>query len=55
MPAIAALVCFAFAYLLDVTGDHTDTWDSPGALTILGLALLALHAVFGSGWPRNRP
>lgn len=55
MFAIAALISFAFAYFLEGTGDHTGTWDSPTALTILGLALIATHLVLGSGWPRSRP
>lgn len=52
MLAILAAVAFAVGYILDASGAHTSAWLSPGALVLLGLALLALHLVAPS-WPRK--
>lgn len=43
MLAIAGAVLFGVGYILDGAGDHTSTWLSPGALTLGGLCLVALH------------
>jgi hypothetical protein len=54
MLAIIAAVLFAVGYVLDGAGDHTNTWLSPGALVLAGLALLALH-LSGVTWTRRPP
>lgn len=53
MLAILAAIAFGTGYILDASGAHTGTWVSPGALVLLGLALLALHLVAPS-WPRKQ-
>lgn len=53
MLAIIAAILFGVGYILDGAGDHTSTWLSPGALTLAGLACLALH-LSGINWPRPK-
>lgn len=52
MFAIASVVCFAIALILDLAGINNGHVD-PQTFTILGLLFLALWAVF-PGWP-HRP
>jgi len=43
MLAIIAVVIFAIAFIIRVTGTATDAVFAPASLVIAGLALLALH------------
>lgn len=53
--AIIAAVLFFIAFLLGITGTATDAVFAPTSLTLLGLALLALHvAGIGTGWTVSR-
>jgi hypothetical protein len=52
MLAIVAVVVFAIAFIIRVTGIATDAVFAPASLVIVGLALLALHQA-GIG-PRHR-
>ena len=51
MFGIAAIIVFALAYLFHGFGFAGNAWISPGALTILGLFLLAVHLVAGAAIP----
>ncbi len=55
MLAIIAAVLFAVGYILDASAAHTSAWLSPGALTLAGLACLALHAAGIGTWTRRPP
>lgn len=51
MLAIAAAVVFVIAFIIHVTETSTEAIFGPTSLTLVGLALLALHvAGVGSGW-----
>lgn len=55
MLAIIAVVVFAIAYIIRVTGTSTGAVFAPASLVIVGLALLALHlAGLGAGWKYRR-
>jgi hypothetical protein len=52
MFAIAALVCWAVAFILKLVGESLGKFD----LVILGLCFLALHLLVGTGpWWRRPP
>lgn len=52
MFAIIAAILFGAGFILDGSGDHANAWLSPAALTLLGLACLALH-LSGINWTRK--
>jgi hypothetical protein len=55
MLAFVAVVIFAIAFIIRVTGTSTDAVFAPEALVIVGLACLALHqAGVGAGWRVRR-
>jgi hypothetical protein len=55
MLAIIAVIIFAIAFIVNVTGTATDTVFAPTSLLLVGLALLALHqAGIGAGWRYRR-
>jgi hypothetical protein len=55
MLAIIAVVVFAIAYIIRLTGTSTPAAFAPDSLVIVGLALLALHlAGLGAGWKYRR-
>lgn len=53
MLAILAAILAGVGYILVGSGDHTNTWLSPSALTLACIGLLALYLVLGN-WPRQR-
>lgn len=53
MLAILAAVLFAVGYILSASAAHTNTWLSPGALTLAGLFCLALHLAGVGAWTRK--
>ena len=55
MLAILAAVLFAVGYILQASAAHTNTWLSPGALTLAGLFCLALHLAGVGTWTRRPP
>jgi len=55
MLALAAVVIFAIAFIIQVTRTSTDAVFAPEALVIVGLACLALHqAGIGASWRSRR-
>lgn len=50
MFALAAVVSFALAFLLELLGAGTGHWN----LVTLGLLFVALHLLLGSGLPWRR-
>jgi hypothetical protein len=55
MLALVAVVIFAIAFIIQVTGTSTDAVFAPEALVIVGLACLALHqAGIGASWRYHR-
>ncbi|MFF5565491.1 hypothetical protein ACFY7Z_09495 [Streptomyces sp. NPDC012623] len=51
MLGFVAAVLFGVAFLINATGTSVDALFAPTSLTLLGLALLALHvAGVGTGW-----
>jgi hypothetical protein len=55
MLAILAVIIFAIAFIIRVTGTATDAVFAPDSLLLLGLICLALHlAGLGSGWKWRR-
>lgn len=55
MLAILAAIFFGVGFVLSGNGDHTNTWLSPGALTLAGLLCLALHLAGIGTWTRRPP
>jgi hypothetical protein len=55
MLAILAVIIFAIAFIIRVTGTATDAVFAPDSLVILGLICVALHlAGLGTGWRWHR-
>lgn len=52
MFAVLAALVWGVGYFIDAAGEQAPAWLSPGALILLGLALLALHLATG-WWPRR--
>lgn len=54
MAAIAAVVAFALAFILDLVGFHSGNW-TPATFGYLGLTFLALHLARPVWWHGNPP
>jgi hypothetical protein len=55
MLSILAVIIFAVAFIIRVTGTATDAVFAPASLVILGLICMALHlAGLGAGWRVRR-
>jgi hypothetical protein len=55
MLAIAGVIIFAIAFIINATGAATDAVFAPLSLVILGLICVTLHlAGLGAGWRVRR-